>query len=148
VAHGLVAGVDHAEAALQVARRRCAELIAGGRVQLQCADSARLPFPDAVFDKAFAVHTLYFWQPPGPHLSEIRRVLVPGGRLVLAYRPAGTRGVSAYPDDVYTFRTPDDVRDLLAAAGFGEIETRRHSADLVLTFAAALPNGAHRGGAQ
>src|SRR4029434_7121391 len=40
VPHGSVAGVDHSEAMLHVARRRCAALIASRRVQLHCADSS------------------------------------------------------------------------------------------------------------
>lgn len=139
VPQGAVAGIDHAEVLLHSARRRCAALIASGRVQLECADSAHLPFPGAAFDKALAVHTLYFWQPPAPHLREIRRVLVAGGCLVLAYRPAGTRGTTDFPSDVYTFYQPEHVRDLLVAAGFGAIETLQHSPDLVFTVAHVEP---------
>lgn len=139
VPRGFVAGIDHSDAMLRSARRRCAALIASGRVQLHCGDSAHLPFGDAAFDKALAVHTLYFWRPPQPHLREIHRVLVPGGRLVLAYRPAGTRGVGDFPDDIYTFHSADDVHELLVAAGFGAVETVRPSPDLALT--AAHANG-------
>jgi len=135
VPQGLVAGVDHAEAMLHAARRRCAGLIAQGRVHLQCGDSARLPFPVAAFDKVLAVHTLYFWRPAAPHLREIRRVLCAGGSLVLAFRPAGTPGSTRFPSDVYTFYRPEDVRDLLVAARFGTIETLRHSPELVFTLA-------------
>jgi len=135
VPQGVVAGVDHAEAMLHAARRRCAGLIAQGRVHLQCGDSARLPFPVAAFDKVLAVHTLYFWRPPTPHLREIRRVLSAGGTFVLAFRPAGTPGSGKFPSDVYTFYSPEDVRDLLVAAGFGTIETIRHSSELVFTLA-------------
>jgi SAM-dependent methyltransferase len=132
-----VAGIDHADGTLRSARRRCAGPIAGGRVQLHCGDSAHLPFRDAAFDKALAVHTLYFWQPPHPHLCEIRRVLVAGGRLVLAFRPGGADGVGDFPGAVYTFHTPEHVHDLLAAAGFGAIEMVRHAPDLVLAAAHA-----------
>lgn len=137
VPRGVVAGIDHAETMLRVARRRCAALIAAGRVQLHRGDSAHLPFHAASFDKALAVHTLYFWRPPLPHLRELRRVLVTGGRLVLAYRPAGSRGAADFPDRVYTFHSPQDVHDLLVDAGFGEIDTIQRSADLVLAAARA-----------
>ena len=143
VPSGSVAGVDHSEAMVQVARRRCAALIASGRVQLYCADSTRLPVANESFDKALAVHTLYFWQPIGAHLDEIRRVLVPGGRLVLAFRPAGTSGAADFPADVYTFRTPEEVRDLLVSADFTEIDTVTHSPELVLV-AAHVPRLAVR----
>jgi SAM-dependent methyltransferase len=137
VPRGFVAGVDHAETMLRSAQRRCRALLAEGRIQLHCADSAGLPFPDACFNKALAVHTLYFWRPPSPHLREIRRALVAGGRLVLAYRPAGSRGAAAFPDSIYTFHAPEDVHALLAAAGFDAIETIAHSPELVLTAACA-----------
>src|SRR5262249_27464150 len=130
VARGWVAGVDHSEAMLRAAGRRCAALIASGRVELRCADSAHLPFSTGSFDKALAVHTLYFWRPPDTHLREIRRVLAPGGRLVLAFRPAGTPGAADFPPQVYTFYTPEAVRDLLAAANFTAIETIAHSPEL------------------
>lgn len=139
VAGGSVAGIDHSEAMLRAARRRCAALIADGRVELHCGDSARLPFPNGAFEKALGVHTLYFWQPPAPHLDEIRRVLVPGGRLVLAFRPAGTRGATDFPSAVYTFHTPDDVHDLLVAAGFTAIEVVRHAPELILAAAHVPP---------
>ena len=142
VPSGSVAGIDHSEAMLRAARRRCAALIADGRVQLQCADSARLPFPNGSFEKALGVHTLYFWQPPAAHLREVRRVLVPGGRLVLAFRPAGTDGAADFPPNVYTFHTPDDVHDLLMAADFTAIEVVRHSPELILAAADVPPLGA------
>lgn len=135
VPQGTVAGIDHAEVMLYSARRRCAALITSGQVQLECGDSARLPFPDAAFNKALAVHTLYFWQPPAPHLREIRRVLVAGGCLALAYRPAGTAGSKNFSSDVYSFYRPEHVHDLLVAAGFDRIETVTHSPELLFSLA-------------
>jgi len=139
VPRGSVVGVDHSEAMLFAARRRCAALIADGRVELHCGDSAHLPFADGRFDKALAVHTLYFWQPLAQHMREIRRVLSAGGRLVLAYRPAGARAATDFPSEIYTFRTSDEVHDLLIAADFTAIETVRQSPELVLTAADVSP---------
>ncbi len=132
---GSVVGVDHSAAMLRAATRRCARLIAARRVELHCADSAHLPFPSASFDKALAVHTLYFWRPPAPHLRELRRVLAPGGRLVLGFRPAGTRGAADVPSDVYTFHSAAAVHDLLAVAGFTAADTVPHSPELVFVVA-------------
>lgn len=119
VSDGFVAGVDFSETMLHMAARQCAPLVATGRVQLELADSSHLPFPDEHFDKAYSVHTLYFWKDPAEHLREIRRVLRRGGRLALGFRTKDEgSGAEAFPDAVYTFRTADAVRDLLLAAGF------------------------------
>ncbi|MGH7788374.1 MAG: class I SAM-dependent methyltransferase [Candidatus Binatia bacterium] len=134
---GRAVGVDHAPAMVDAARRRCTDLIAAGRVEVHCADSARLPFADASFDKALSVNTLYFWHPPGPHLREIRRTLRPGGCVMLAYRPAGARGTTDFPASVYRFYSPTDVHALLADAGFTAIDTQGVSPELQLTTARA-----------
>ena len=57
---GFVAGVDVSEQMVRMARRRSRRLIEGGRVELQLADSARIPYPDGIFDRVYAIHTLYF----------------------------------------------------------------------------------------
>ena len=43
-----------------MARRRCRRLIAQGRIALERGESSHLPYPDACFDKAYSVHTIYF----------------------------------------------------------------------------------------
>ena len=55
---------------------------AAGRV-LQ-ADGQALPFPNAAFDRVLAAHMLYHVPDREGALAEMRRVLRPGGRLVLA----------------------------------------------------------------
>jgi SAM-dependent methyltransferase len=47
------------------------------------ADARQLPYPDATFDGAFLCATLGEVPEPGRALAELRRVLRPGGRLVV-----------------------------------------------------------------
>ena len=123
---GLVVGVDFSDVMLAIASKRNEALIRAGRIHLEKAPSDKLPFPDASFDKAVAVHTLYFWNPAEPHLREIARVLRPGGQFLLAFRPAEDTLVTAkFPASVYTFRTTDVVESILASAGFS-IASVRH----------------------
>ena len=56
-----------------------AALVALSRLELRVAGSAALRWPDATFDKAFLVHTLYFRSEPEKDLRELRRVLKPAG---------------------------------------------------------------------
>lgn len=115
---GLVVGVDNSDAMLKIATRRNKALIAMGRVGVEKAASDALPFADRSFDKAMAMHTLYFWAPAEPHLREIARVLKSGGLFVLGFRPAEDAAVTTrFPEDVYAFRTRPAVEALLLDAG-------------------------------
>jgi SAM-dependent methyltransferase len=75
-----VAGFDASAEMLELARRRL-----GPEADLRMADLAEpLPYPDGAFDDVVAglvLHYLEDWTGP---LAELRRVLRPGGRLILA----------------------------------------------------------------
>ena len=105
-----------------MATRRCRRLIDEGRVRLVLADSAHIPYPDGFFDKAFAIHTIYFWSDPTLHLRELHRVLRHGGRLVLGFHTKDAAAAS-FPETVYTFHAADDVQRLLELGGFDGIRT-------------------------
>ena len=87
VTTGLVAGIDFSRTMVGAARRRNAAAVRAGRVDLRHGDAARLPFPDAAFDKVFGIHTVYFWPRPVNALREAWRVLRPGGRIILTVLP-------------------------------------------------------------
>lgn len=118
---GFAAGVDLSETMVRMAARRCRDLISAGRVTLHQGDSTRLPFSAGHFNKAYAVHTLYFWSQPEEHLREIHRVLCSGGRLALGFHTDEAPGVRDFPETVYRFYSQAEVRMLLQAAGFNEV---------------------------
>lgn len=129
VSMGIAVGVDNSVVALGIAARDHRALIRAGRVRVEHAPSDALPFPDASFDKAMAVHTLYFWNPAEPHLTEIARVLKPNGKFVLGFRPAeDTLVTQNFPASVYTFRTIPEVESLLAETGFKICRSKRRDA--------------------
>ncbi len=84
---GFVAGIDHSETMVQAARRRNAAAIKAGRIDLKQGDVASLPYADESFDKAFSIHSIYFWAKPVECLQELRRVLKPGGLLAITIQP-------------------------------------------------------------
>ena len=87
VTQGFVAGIDHSETMVLAARKRNAEAIKAGRMELKQGDVASLPYPDASFDKAFSIHSIYFWTNPLDCLKELWRVLKPGGSLAITILP-------------------------------------------------------------
>jgi ubiquinone/menaquinone biosynthesis C-methylase UbiE len=81
--HGRVMGIDLSEMMVWVATRRNAQAVKAGRVALAQGAITALPFADQSFDKIMTIHTFYFWPEPIRALSELSRVLKPGGRLII-----------------------------------------------------------------
>ncbi|MEU6727134.1 class I SAM-dependent methyltransferase [Nonomuraea wenchangensis] len=76
----VVTGVDASAGMLELARRRL-----GADADLRVVDLAgSLPFPDDTFDDVIASLVLHYLEDWGPTLTEIRRVLKPGGRLLVS----------------------------------------------------------------
>ena len=124
VREGFVAGVDPSEVMRRHARFRNDRYIRSGRMELQAGIAARLPYPDDRFDKAFAVHVLYFWPDPAVELAELARVLRPGGRLLLGFRPKDDPAVVAHSHPaIYDLRTLAEVEGLLKEAGFVDVRS-------------------------
>jgi SAM-dependent methyltransferase len=77
----IVTGVDPSIKMLELARQRLGE---GTALHQAGLGGSPLPFPDGAFDDAIAclvLHYLEDWKAP---LTELRRVLAPGGRLIVA----------------------------------------------------------------
>lgn len=113
-----VSGVDLSEEMTRMVCKRLSPFMPL-RVGTVCsADIERLPFSDGQFSRACSVNTLYFWKCPLRALTECRRILRDGGRLVLAFDSkesllrwsAQNHGFSAY--------TPDEVESMLKASGY------------------------------
>lgn len=98
-----------------------------GRAEVSLASSAKIPYADGRFDAVLAVHVVYFWHEPLADLAEIRRVLRPGGRVLLTYRPRDEQAIAALPANVYALRSVDEIETLLAEAGFAGIRSIERS---------------------
>jgi SAM-dependent methyltransferase len=124
---GKVYGIDYSADSVAVARRTNGELISAGRVDVLQSSVSSLPFPDATFDLITAVETHYYWPQPVHDMQELRRVLKPGGRLVVI--------AEAYKRRKYdvvvlvmkllggTCLTVREHEELFAAAGYTNVET-------------------------
>ena len=76
----VVTGFDKSAGMLELARRRL-----GNGADLQVADlGSPLPFSDGAFDDVIASLVLHYLEDWGPALAELRRVLRPGGRLIVS----------------------------------------------------------------
>ena len=116
---GFVAGVDPSEIMVRHAKFRNGRYLRTGRMVLHLGEAAHIPYDDSRFDKAFAVHVLYFWHEPRGELREIHRVLRQGGLLLLGFRPKDDpAAVARSPESVYALRSLSEVEELLRETGW------------------------------
>lgn len=112
--------------------------------RLAVGSAAALPLRAAAADAALAMHMLYHLPEPQAGLAELRRVLRPGGRLVVSTNDETVDGLWQLFLDAGLGRPPVDARwplagarDALHAAGFSDV--RHRSFDYVLDIPSAQP---------
>jgi ubiquinone/menaquinone biosynthesis C-methylase UbiE len=131
---GTVSGVDINPGMLAVARAASRD----GAIQWHEAGAEQLPHADESFDIALCSLGAQFFTDRLAALREVRRVLVPAGRVVLN-APGPVPGVFTVLEEalarhagldaagfirtVFSLHDPDSIRQLLSTAGFGEIDT-------------------------
>jgi SAM-dependent methyltransferase len=125
VTNGLVAGIDFSQTMVSVAKQRNAAAVRSGRVDLRYGDVVQIPFANATFNKAYSIHSIYFWQQPLPALREIYRVLKVGGTLILTILPKEKWNINN-PEMVVgtpecTPYSAKDLETLLQQAGFNQV---------------------------
>jgi ubiquinone/menaquinone biosynthesis C-methylase UbiE len=76
-----ITGIELSPAMLTIARQRATDL--GRSADLRTGDAERLPFADASFDTVVCALAMCTIPEPVTAIGEMRRVLVPGGRLLL-----------------------------------------------------------------
>ena len=118
---GEVFGADVSEAMLERARRRFRR--EAGRLTLLLASAETLPLADGSIDKAVSLNSLYFWPDPAAALTELARLVRPGGRLILCFEPPDE--LRKWPGSRFGFRMfeVDEVMALMEGAGFSPIRT-------------------------
>ena len=126
---GKVYGIDFSDESVATSTRTNADWIKKGRVEVRHASVSQLPFPDSVFDLVTAVETHFWWPNLPGDVREIFRVLRPRGTLLIiaeVYKGANT--VVSKLAEKYagrtgmTLLTPDEHRELLANAGYCDIQ--------------------------
>ncbi|MEO8925154.1 MAG: methyltransferase domain-containing protein [Caldimonas sp.] len=81
---GKVVGVDHSAELIAQAVARMAEARLDGVVHFEVGDAYALPFEDGTFDAAHCERVLMHLEDPNAALSELARVVKPGGIIVCA----------------------------------------------------------------
>jgi arsenite methyltransferase len=132
---GRVVGVDAAAPMLDLARRRCE---AFDNVTFKQGDILSMPVEDESFDRAVCVQVLEYVEPATAALSEIRRTLRPGGRVVIwdidwatvgwhsSDPPLTEQILKAWDYHLAHPSLPRSLAPRLREAGFEEVEATGH----------------------
>ena len=124
---GKIYGIDYSEVSVAVASKINRKLIDAGRVEILHASVESLPLPDDSFDLVTAVESYYFWPDLINNLKEIRRVLKPGGSVILinaCYRDERfeKRNANLARMGNFTYHLPEEFREYLRDAGYSSIQ--------------------------
>jgi ubiquinone/menaquinone biosynthesis C-methylase UbiE len=111
-------GLDYSETMVTEAKKLNQKWIDAGQVKFIHGNIENIPGPADQYNKIFTVNTIYFWENEIKVLEELKRVLKPGGLLIIAIRPR--RLTKDYPFTKFGFRLyeKEDLVALLATAGF------------------------------
>lgn len=149
-----ITGIDFSERMLDLARLKAES--ATQKIKFTIGDASNLPFPDNYFDSvgiSFATRNLTYKNPHAArHLSEVLRVLKPGGRFVSVEssqpRNRIVRSIDHYYLRIFVYRlgwwisrnkvaynyltssakyyySPEELRELLLKTGFKIVTFRR-----------------------
>ncbi len=129
--NGKIWGMDISKVALKVARSLNKKAIAEKRCYIVGGTAKQLPFVKGTFDLVTAFETIYYWPELQTCLSEVLRVLKPGGKFIIAnetdgHDPEGKKWAKLI--EYMHIYTIDELKENLAKAGFENIEAR-HDAE-------------------
>jgi len=123
---GEVVGLDVADEML----RRGEQASSGfGNIRYVWGSAEKIPAPDNHFTKVLSVESFYYYADQGKALDELRRVLAPGGRLLLL--------IHLYKDNHYSLRWVTELKvpvqalsqaeylALIERHGFTKVQARR-----------------------
>ena len=117
--NGTFVGIDPVPRMLEIARDRAASHPSGARIEFREGYAEVLPVEDDAADLVFAFDSFDHWQDKTRGLAEVRRILQPGGRLVVVKD-------GAVP---YGSRARKEFLDALEFAGFAECSKQDIAAD-------------------
>lgn len=131
-------GIEYGIGAVEDARRRAEERGLGDRVDFVAGEAAALPPDDRTFDAVISECSLCTFADKPQAVGEMRRVLVPGGRLALSdvvaepdRLPGELRGALGTVACVGAALPPGGHRELLEGAGFELLAEEDRSADAI-----------------
>lgn len=136
---GRVYGIDISEESVRCSVRTNRSEI-GRRCFIQQGSADDIPHEDGVFDVVTAFETIFFWPSLEKCMSEVYRVLKPGGIFMFDCGMKGSRMMDYFEQhtDGMRLREKDELLRLLGDAGFVRIEVDTYRGE-TMNFRASKP---------
>ncbi|THF52808.1 methyltransferase domain-containing protein [Flavobacterium supellecticarium] len=120
-------GMDYSKVMHQEAMQNNASFVAIGSIIPEYGDIIACSYPDNKFDHIIALNTVYFWEPLEDYLSVLFRILKPGGKLYLGYRPKRVLHQVDFVQEGFALYEEAVLNDQLEKAGFEIIQEHQHN---------------------
>ena len=148
---GRVFGVDYSALSVRKSRRLNANQVLKDRAIIVQGSVSRMPFKTGTLDIATAFETVYFWPDIIRDLQEVRRVLKPGGRILICNEAVHE---DIRPDKYDFFvkavgmkiYSENELFSALQEAGYIRIKAFWHQSKNRICMIAQKPEGDERGG--
>ncbi|MBP9789234.1 MAG: class I SAM-dependent methyltransferase [Bacteroidia bacterium] len=125
-------GLDLSHDMITEANELNSALVTNGNARFVYGDVVSLPFRDESFDIIFTVNTLYFWSDPKVGMAELKRVLRPNGKLVIAIRSKETMVNMPFTEYGFQLYSKVDLQNLFSENGFNDATISSKMEDITL----------------
>ena len=126
------AAIDHSEEMVELSRKNNIKFLEEGRLEVLNVDAGQLPWGSGVFTACASANMFFFVKNPQAMLSEVFRVLKPGGRFSMVTMGNGIIVKMTF-GWLYSLKTYSDreMTSMLKSAGFSEIRVTSTTMGLI-----------------
>ena len=115
-------GIDSSPTMVDEAIRFNAALVDARKARFYLGTAENMPFADGHFNHVFAIGVMHFWAHPAVPLAEIRRVLRPGGTMLMGGIAPQSAPEYARPEYGFHLRDAAAWTELCHSTGFSKID--------------------------